>query len=711
MWKSLRIFAVLAFLFVAVTSVIAQESSAIEEPKAPQSVVFKPRLGLGAGMFTFYGDVTNDQKTNNPISSRLGYELRVSQYVTNYLDVNFHVLFGKIGANEKNIDRNLNFESTVRMGGINLSYNFANFLKEEHIIEPYILTGFESFEFLSKTDLRDEFGSTYHYWSDGRIMNMAEDDPEADKAKVLNRDYVYESDIRELNQDGFGKYPERSFAIPIGVGAEMILSPKMHFKIGTTMYLTLSDMIDGVSDKSIGVRKGDSKNDKFLYTSFSLNYNIFGSGEKSDLEDDFNNVDFLAFTKQDTDGDGVLDFADKCPGTPSEAQVDEFGCPLDGDGDGVADYMDDELTTAAGVPVNERGVTLTDDDLFAIYAQSSDSLNKGKIVEHQSFSEQRKKGKNYVVQLGQYVGEVPPDIANILLSIPDLKTVTKGDTTMFTVGNFNDLPSAVRRRLQMVENGLPGEFKIIEETGEGTYANVSKSDVEGAEQEVKNQNAAKGTGNFQDIANAGAIPNEEKASGKTVYRVQVGAFSRKMSSNIFEGVPNLVVVMGEDGIARYYSGAYDNFKDAAGARVDLIEKGFNGAFVAPFKGGQKISLAEAGGATTAKEPKKPKGSTTKPADPQFSMNKGKVKFKVQLGIYKSQIPTDRLEIFMALGNVEQRKTQEGSTKYIVGNFDSYEEAKKYKEEIIKQGIGDAFVVGQFNDQLIPASEAVELQKQ
>lgn len=43
---------------------------------------------------------------------------------------------------------------------------------------------------------------------------------------------------------------------------------------------------------------------------------------------------------KDTDGDGVADKLDKCPGTPAGVAVDASGCPLDRDGDGVADYLD-----------------------------------------------------------------------------------------------------------------------------------------------------------------------------------------------------------------------------------------------------------------------------------------------------------------------------------------------------------------------------------
>jgi hypothetical protein len=57
----------------------------------------------------------------------------------------------------------------------------------------------------------------------------------------------------------------------------------------------------------------------------------------------------------DTDGDGVYDYMDKCPGTPKGVKVDRKGCPFDTDGDGVYDYMDKCLGTPKGAKVDSRG--------------------------------------------------------------------------------------------------------------------------------------------------------------------------------------------------------------------------------------------------------------------------------------------------------------------------------------------------------------------
>ncbi len=59
--------------------------------------------------------------------------------------------------------------------------------------------------------------------------------------------------------------------------------------------------------------------------------------------------------EKDSDGDGVLDSKDKCPGTPAGRKVNADGCELDSDGDGIVDGDDKCPTvyakTADGCPL------------------------------------------------------------------------------------------------------------------------------------------------------------------------------------------------------------------------------------------------------------------------------------------------------------------------------------------------------------------------
>ncbi|HSG89555.1 MAG TPA: OmpA family protein [Pseudomonadales bacterium] len=65
--------------------------------------------------------------------------------------------------------------------------------------------------------------------------------------------------------------------------------------------------------------------------------------------------------ERDSDGDGVSDPTDQCPGTPAGTRVDMNGCELDSDRDGVPNSADACPNTPAGVKVDSRGCALDSD--------------------------------------------------------------------------------------------------------------------------------------------------------------------------------------------------------------------------------------------------------------------------------------------------------------------------------------------------------------
>jgi OmpA-OmpF porin, OOP family len=68
--------------------------------------------------------------------------------------------------------------------------------------------------------------------------------------------------------------------------------------------------------------------------------------------------DVLIAGKADSDGDGISDDKDRCPGTPQGVTVDMVGCPVDSDKDGVPDYKDQCPGTLAGTKVDAKGCPL-----------------------------------------------------------------------------------------------------------------------------------------------------------------------------------------------------------------------------------------------------------------------------------------------------------------------------------------------------------------
>lgn len=676
-----------------------EEESAIDLPST--EFIFKPKLSLGIGMFTFYGDISTNNQGFHPTVSRLAYDLRLINPLTDYLDMNFYVLFGQTSANERTLDRNLNFNSNITTGGMTLTYNFKNLRTWKSNVHPYISAGIESVEFLSKTDLYDANGNYYYYWSDGRIMDMAEDDPNAGNASELQRDYTYESDIRELNLDGDGNYAERTWAVPVEVGANFVLGKKVNFRVSTSMHFTQSDFIDGVTGNSVGTRAGTKGNDKFLYTSVSMTYDLSfgkGSGKDGDIKEW---EDAFAKDSSDYDNDGVGDLADLCAKTPEDARpVDEFGCPLDQDEDGVSDNKDDELNTPEGAPVNEHGVALTDDDFELMYRMYKDSIGEfATFDEVTNVSESEGGGRptgpgtgivggakeKYTVIIGSDSTGVTANDLHRFLSFKDFKIVDDGENVYYIIGEYDNASDAVAARNELENQGIDAS---VGKTGPGDNGKTTVTEV--PEGELPDSN---GTANL--------------ASG-TIYKVQIGAFSKKLSGKVFGDTKDLTYIKGDDGLWRYYSGSFSDKQAAAQHRINMLEQGYKGSFIVVFKGGDRLTLEE-GGFEVSEGHNDTKEESSVPST--NVVNPDLIKFKVQVGAFQNKIPTDILDLYLSIGNVLPRKDDEsGLTKYFIGTYGSYQEAEDAKKDLQEKGLVDAFVVGDFNGKIITAQEALDLLK-
>lgn len=73
---------------------------------------------------------------------------------------------------------------------------------------------------------------------------------------------------------------------------------------------------------------------------------------------------------KDSDGDGIQDFTDKCPGTPKGTVVTTFGCPIDTDFDGLYDYED--LCVNEPGPKDNRGCPYGDRDKDGVFDKDDD---------------------------------------------------------------------------------------------------------------------------------------------------------------------------------------------------------------------------------------------------------------------------------------------------------------------------------------------------
>ncbi|MBM4272631.1 MAG: OmpA family protein [Deltaproteobacteria bacterium] len=130
---------------------------------------------------------------------------------------------------------------------------------------------------------------------------------------------------------------------------------------------------------------------------------------------DFVEKVFLTSAKPevDSDGDGVPDSRDKCPGTPAGVSVDRDGCPLDSDRDGVPDYLDKCPDTPAGVQVDRSGCPLdSDGDGVPDYLDKCPDTPRGKKVDKDGCHTEEMKVEREAPAVVDSDGDGVPDAAD-----------------------------------------------------------------------------------------------------------------------------------------------------------------------------------------------------------------------------------------------------------------------------------------------------------
>lgn len=139
--------------------------------------------------------------------------------------------------------------------------------------------------------------------------------------------YPEDGDGNRLPNYNAKVYDKHMLAYNGDVGVKIILAKNVSVNLAGGVVVGSNDYLDDLM--------ASSSNDMFVTATAGVSY-YFGRSS-------------------DTDGDGVANSDDACPGTPTGVKVDEFGCPLDADNDGVADYLDKCANTPAGAKVDVNG--------------------------------------------------------------------------------------------------------------------------------------------------------------------------------------------------------------------------------------------------------------------------------------------------------------------------------------------------------------------
>lgn len=242
-----------------------------------------------------------------------------------------------------------------------------------------------------------------------------------------------------------------------------------------------------------------------------------------------------------------------------------------------------------------------------------------------------------------------------------------------------------------------------------------------------------------------------------LYTVQCGVYTRPVPPSQLFNIQPLLVEKTSNGLLRYTSGVYNDINSAVQAKNRIVEYGIKDAFVTAYYNGKRISISEARAlqasngnsvfvnssdlnkmpyqsnnavindnrnvvsnnnsnltvtnstslnnstnsntSNTSKQPVTVQGLVTS----NQNVDNTKTVYKVQIGAFKEEVPIEIAIIYMRLApkGINYRLREDGFTVYTVGATNSIEEANRLKQEVINEGITDAFLVAFENDKQVP----------
>ncbi|MBB6499729.1 OmpA family protein [Pedobacter cryoconitis] len=317
----------LAVSFVAVMGVTTLASAQTDSTSTSTSAkVFGGRgqyrtwsIGVNAGVLSPFVAIGGSNKVSNA-DVNLGYGISLKKQLGHAFGLEGNIFRGKVSGSNKDqpggvangfssTSTQIGYAADIR-GVVNVAT--VDFLRRENSVNFFVTVGYGLVAYAPKVTNAD--GSVTD-WKD------------------------------HAGKNGDKTYVKEAY-IPVGAGVKFKVSDRVAFNLGYTMHFVDASNFYGTYSKQ-------PVKDKFSYGYAGLEFSL-GSKAKPDLEwvnplammyDELkdpslrrevealksrvSNVEkSVEDLKKDSDGDGVSDQFDKCPGTPAGTAVDGSGCPL-----------------------------------------------------------------------------------------------------------------------------------------------------------------------------------------------------------------------------------------------------------------------------------------------------------------------------------------------------------------------------------------------
>lgn len=228
-------------------------------------------VGIGVGFMGLKGEL--DPDINPSPSERIGGNLQINYGLNRSFSLGLALttgrMYGQIRSDSNSVlFTNLNVKTTIFASQLRLTYHFGFLYRNRMpgVFQPWVFSGIEGVFYNPLGDMTTATGSPYYYWKDGNIRNLPETPENIGTAEFLERDYFYETILRDADLDGLGPYPLATLAIPLGVGFDINISPVLSISLSASYHYTFTDFLDNISyrsgsndpNRAIGNKRNDS---------------------------------------------------------------------------------------------------------------------------------------------------------------------------------------------------------------------------------------------------------------------------------------------------------------------------------------------------------------------------------------------------------------------------------------------------------------------
>ena len=299
----------------------------------------------------------------------------------------------------------------------------------------------------------------------------------------------------------------------------------------------------------------------------------------------------------------------------------------------------------------------------------------------------------------------------------------------YLIGGFSDSLEAISQKKKLIEKGYIGPFVLS--------ANPSSvNDFKASKKEINKTKAPAETNIIKEKAEIiskkdTAISSPQQAfkiEPNIVYSILIGSYRKGIPVDLIDAYLSIkdVFVEAQDSMTNYYTGNFEKKEEATGRQKEVISKGFKDARMITFgkatpavatkeeptiatKVGRNIHYNRTP-TTNTPSVETPELLINAPIKKQPTSSAPEVIYKVQIGAFRENVPTDILNLYISLKDVEKENAGNPITVYTSGSFKKYPEAEAHRNELIQKGIANPFVVPYNHGVRITMSEALELTK-